>query len=106
MIQATDLRVGNIVNDPCMGNMAVYELNKEVEYYSDAILLTPEILLSKCGFQTKNNGEWLAHPKLPDIRYKEGQIHNYITPMPHIQSIHQLQNLFYALTGEELEVNL
>lgn len=64
------------------------------------IPITPEIL-EKCGF--------VSNPY--QDRYEFGDIHVeycgirdicWINSHPHIEYLHQLQNLYFALTGEEL----
>lgn len=117
MIQATELRIGNwvlgIVGQPervvKLQAGAVYQWNNPIE-------LTEEILL-KCGFggfdgnkffeisikETSNKMVWLAFSKeksFVTIRVNEMGF------KVKMQYLHQLQNLYYALTGEELEVNL
>lgn len=114
MIKASDLRLGNWVD---AGGMA-----RALEIYPNSITtetaqniweffpipLTPEIL-EKCGFVKR--GDWL---------YKEQFIIGFITTDNHFQTeykmagvegnwklldipyLHQLQNLFYSLTGKEL----
>jgi hypothetical protein len=76
------------------------------------IPLTPEVL-EKCGFDkhTKNtNGatiEWLQHYNLRYLTFNAFllELGDDIS-LGHIIHLHQLQNLYMALTGEELEVNL
>jgi hypothetical protein len=88
----------------------VVEVIKEVEYQDlDPIILTPQIL-QKCGFRNFIRDEWI-------ISHSTGHADFELTPqglrlrqptpsrIP-IKYLHQLQNLFFALTGEELEVNL
>ena len=89
----------------------------------DPIPLTPEIL-EKAGFDLtpgdldNDNISWWMFPDNPavDLMLREfdkgkgydlldmdyGQIHYDYK----ITSFHQLQNLYFALTGEELEINL
>jgi hypothetical protein len=76
------------------------------------IELTPEIL-EKCGFIKQENG-WYKFNILEDyinlyferLTKTELSISGLGIKMPHIQYLHQLQNLYFALTGEELEINL
>lgn len=130
MINATELRVGNAVN-----YLIKDDLDERKEwydtYYIDAddikecvednevfnkfhkpIPLTEEILL-KCGFSEKN--KWF---------FKGGIMLGYITTDENLQCewnsgwdepkwnlidikyLHQLQNLYFAMTGKELEINL
>lgn len=80
------------------------------------IPLTEELLL-KCGF--KKIPKTLYVDDLSDLRtattYKKGSIvwntdtRKFwvgIIELNHIKHLHQLQNLYFAITGEELEVEL
>jgi hypothetical protein len=72
------------------------------------IPLTEEWLL-KFGFAKTENG-WLALDICNDWSYLywerlaglELSVNKYQITMPHIKYVHQLQNLYFALTGEEL----
>lgn len=74
------------------------------------IPLTEEILL-KCGFE-KVRYEKYAHNELNKLRayphvMKDG-FGIYIMgsyTLPNIKHLHELQNLFFALTGKELEID-
>jgi len=81
----------------------------------EPIPLTEEWLL-KFGFH-KKDAEWYLHPcfELKIIVFNKGEfngvmfytrtIHTDFTPIyctKHINHVHQLQNLYFALTGEEL----
>lgn len=120
MIDKKDLRIGNWVDIFTDLNMAGKksvrtgairdgaELDKK-EF--EGIPLTPEIL-EKCGFiksETNefyvNNALWLEATPLVTPIYCDGTgFKRYIGR--HIKYVHQLQNLYYALTGEELEITL
>jgi len=85
------------------------------------IELTPEIL-EKCGFKKNRNGE--SSIEINDIAShlelmegKEGYYYPSFTQTPQgdeertvyfnrIRCVHQLQNLYYALTQTELTINL
>lgn len=109
MIQANELRVGNWVES----SGQIKQINgingsQNAFYDFNGIPLTKDILL-KCGFE-KSGGSWrrdeviIYTHEIDDLTYhtesimSEGGIE--------IKSLHQLQNLYYALTGKELEVNL
>lgn len=73
------------------------------------IPITEEILL-KCGFE-KVRYEKYAHNKLNKLRAYPHVMKNgfgaYIMgayTLPNIKYLHQLQNLYFALTGEELNI--
>lgn len=130
MISAKELRIGNRLRplrilDPenipllgymiCAGHIAYSEedLNNDWE----PIPITPEIL-EKCGFKRGNDltdrNVFYAtgiHSQIHSICVGDGGImlHRSGTTMlleTHIRSLHQLQNIFYCLCGEELTVNL
>jgi hypothetical protein len=116
-----ELRIGNWVlmdNEPTrvesISDNAI-NLFSDWEFYFKPIPLTPEIL-DKAGFRKINYYEgnafgleisdshelvcnermfWLA---CDDSFYNE--------PLDHIKYLHQLQNLYFALTGEELNIQL
>lgn len=68
------------------------------------IPLTEEILL-KCGFERYefDNGQYRFKNRLIVIR--DGKFVDYGSDVI-ITSLHQLQNLYFSLTGEELTINL
>lgn len=79
------------------------------------IPITPEIL-EKCRFEQVDHIEgysfWAMNKKRRDIRkpavsiYENRTLFNgYLVPQ-HCQYLHQLQNLYFSLTGEELTINL
>jgi hemerythrin superfamily protein len=73
------------------------------------IPLTPEIL-EKCGFIEKLNRQWsfgenqITHDYMITVRYSK-IIDGFYYQNAHfrLRHLHQLQNLYFALTGEELE---
>jgi hypothetical protein len=120
-MKAQDLRVGNWVEfidfpakyftkvTPKILSI-INDYPKNHTWFS--VPLTPEIV-EKCGFDKeevtadhgaiwRNNGFHIAsHHSYKGFRLLG--FHNKSVP---ILYLHQLQNLFFALTGEELEVNL
>jgi hypothetical protein len=120
MIQANELRIGNWFYVPAGGHKQISDfeiMNFAATNPSAAqIPLTPEIL-EKCGFEAPDyrfpnhsfyslqnwlevSGEvrqsiWLLYAN--DDEYRTGTEFQYL---------HQLQNLYFALTGNELTVNL
>jgi hypothetical protein len=119
MINANELRIGNLIKYIASGQWV--EVNGDVmigmiengfEEFCP-INLTPEIL-EKCGFQPfqKNNffksyitiddrgdGNWVV----AEFDQVDGNIHLFRNT---IKYLHQLQNLYFALAGEELKLNL
>lgn len=124
MLKANELRIGNWIdcrNFNGTGKTIRTEFHLDLIKYThffDPIPLTPEIL-EKCGFvkiddavygnkyfieiggskyaiYISSNGNCMVgivYIDLPD------NVYNFTW---HISSLHQLQNLFFALTGEEL----
>lgn len=131
MIKKEELRIGNIVLYKPYGNkdgemktiqgmlgMLVYfdrHSNESGMFHNlQPIPLTTEIL-EKCGFdwqervnEDRDDIEWLCIPKMDYVTYKDGKFYiGYgFGTLDHIKFLHQLQNLFFALTGEELEIKL
>jgi hypothetical protein len=129
-MQATELRIGNYVKysngSKLFKVVGIHEFGIDVEddiestyiEYSEfePIALTKEILL-KCGFENTNIGYFekrvMQRGKI-NIRFNKGVLeflelgtsnHYLFGDMKKI-NLHQLQNLYFALTGQELEINL
>jgi len=130
-MKALDLRIGNYVKAPLGEIMRVDQVGhldfpdyiharNETEFGQNGfkgIALTPEIL-EKCGFdrytEVPNDG---IGDKLEVFEGLYGvvfffDVHgalvfkDYHSNMNRPKYLHQLQNLYFALTGEELEVKL
>lgn len=117
MIAANELRIGNWFLDTDGDYQQVEELPAKLNAFGNRwewikhlqpIQLTPEIL-EKCGF-TIHEGR----KSYPFYRYKHlslmGRSNGFCINVNHIyvyiQSVHQLQNLYFCLTGQELEIKL
>lgn len=119
-MEAEFFRIGNLVldfdNEPC----EVYEIHKDKYtttingYKVDGaclrqfkpIPLTEEWLL-KFGFK-HNEGmadSWLFFNGFPMNNHMGGWHFNDLSISVLIKYVHQLQNLYFALTGEELKLN-
>jgi hypothetical protein len=112
MINVHELRLGNWVNiwgEPnnigsLQSNFWGVFINKvgEVDFKDiSPIPLTPEIL-EKCGFVLME-GSWYNLLYIDPVgagRFK------CLYSVPYLDYLHQLQNLYFALTGKELEINL
>ena len=103
MINANELRIGNWVKDS-LGYLVI-GVNAKVEFASayEPIPLTPEIL-EKCGaivyeFDNGEQNQYRIKERLFVIR--DGDIVDYGSSVI-IKHLHQLQNLYFALCGEEL----
>lgn len=126
MIDAKQLRIGNWIYDnngtPDQVSadwFAAYNMNFETATENTGILLTPEIL-QKCGFESDNIGWRLKISEFMFLWWGElehivrlcssDNIYSYPIhlkdPVCHFQFLHQLQNLYFALTGTELQIKL
>lgn len=134
MIKANELRVGNLLNwesdhigDGVSEVIAISKIGYKIksvrgchptldEYNRvNPILLTPE-WLERCGFALKGPDDFHDKPlwKHPSTDYLYCEGGNFVDndgPYGHycdigdVRYVHQLQNLFFALTGEELTIN-
>lgn len=112
MIKANELRIGNYVSTEVDEFISIDGTNKyriiiEGDYVSEGyvnpIPLTEEWLLkfgfTKHGFDDPLDLYW-CHPNLIGAINERCLIYDYSRLK--IQYVHQLQNLYFALTGEEL----
>lgn len=132
MIQANELRIGNLIqaNGPIMEVRRVGEASVELYLHgSEAdnwdedledctpIPLTPEILIA-AGFREENKAEWsieyendffiVAKNLVVGVEIYLGfdvDIYHEVL-YERIKYVHQLQNLIYALSGNELTIKL
>lgn len=129
MIAANELRIGNWVNIKVEGkngtfdgNYQIEEIRKDVILFNNGIHaayrmlypipLTGERLL-KCGFEDRIldigiSDLWLGYNSIFEVNiFIDDIAKGYVelSNNPRI-SLHQLQNLFFELTGKELEVKL
>ncbi len=112
-MRANELRIGNWVYYKGYGQVNFHSLDvlfiKHAKDFNP-IPLTPEIL-EACGFiwDSDDDGNTLAESYVLNnfvwsVGLKELYYNN--EPVPHIEYLHQLQNLYFALIGTELTVNL
>lgn len=135
MIPITDLRCGNYVSMGSDRWWIVAQVNsgfiksenpndeencgnlRPEDYFG--ILIRKELLLEKCGFALDADKSLCAlqiHKNICIVYDGENSIFylgiiddedNQTTiPYPHIQHIHQLQNLYYSLSGKEMPIKL
>ena len=128
MIKANELRVGNWVYAPnfiVYDNVSTAEMN-DLSYYKiiliseiygnnqlhEPISLTPEIL-EKCGLSNVWIKEsWMIVEDRSDLELfgyamkVRNSSHTKEIEFAYFKYLHQLQNLYFALTGEELIINL
>jgi hypothetical protein len=116
MIQPNEIRIGNILNyttdeDGLFTTTIDWqdikyciEKNKDFNRHHSPIPLTEEVLL-KCGFAEKTNKVYPTFSKNElDLVSIRGEYFRAKPPIDvEIKSLHQLQNLFFALEGKELE---
>ena len=120
-MEANELRLGNYIQLPDGVIVKVTSVEKDRVHFSingcyffrmisdiEPIELTEEILL-KCGFKKYDNGNCM----LDDFRlYFDSERKEYAIlwfdslRYTTIKTLHHLQNIYYDLTGEELEINL
>ena len=114
MITTQDLRIGNLVkyNGEFYAIRSFDELHvsfKPFDYIGydeiEAIEITEEWLL-KLGYEKDGDFFRIKNTRLAEaFIFKEALsicVHSFW--LKHIKSIHQLQNLYFALTGKELEI--
>lgn len=118
---ASELRVGNLVSSESGEIFDITPTNIRLLHHNDKtpiypIPLTPEIL-EKCGFVfdgdfNYQNGKLILHD-MTDTEIKCFEVYwqypkdimvvaNFLT----VKYVHKLQNLYYELMGEELEISL
>lgn len=129
MIRTEELRIGNYVKSVRTGGVIEVDW-VAIKYVHDGntlppahgmgsvyepIPLTEEVLL-KCGFvKSSNKLMFLPMPKIKaELHYEKHNYGNVITIQSDfgmlipddIEYVHKLQNLYFALTGAELDINL
>lgn len=127
MIKANELRLGNLVypfddyrllKEKTILRDCIKVNYKDLKYTSKLfpIPLTEEILL-KCGFNKGIDGSFIKNDisVFLDKRFKTNLYlqtnelslnHNWFGYECKVKHLHQLQNLYFALTGEELKIEL
>jgi hypothetical protein len=117
-MKATELRIGNWVNGEFINGEFLLSQIFRIDGNDDCSGLEPipltTKLLEKCGFIKDDElfDTWTEkyHVALNinfDLRwYDDGFKFMNVAPNLPIKHLHQLQNLYYALTGEELQINL
>lgn len=105
-MKASELRIGNWVN--FKGKPHKWQRDDFDDVYFELhspILLTPE-WLEKFGFNQSGNkdifilkGFEVDNEPFGLVKYSEGWLWDFVT----IKYVHQLQNLYFTLTGNELQ---
>lgn len=121
-MKANELRIGNLLyyhSTNLVGTVSlisdfVFDCRNEIGSFTpnckyDPIPLTEEILL-KCGFfydvdcDTYKVSDCTLQIDLSDFETAEAIV--FAESLGYIKYLHQLQNLYFALTGKELDVKL
>jgi len=126
MIAASELRIGNWFHWSIIASMGqgfdYIREAKEIGMYNqfkEPVPLTPEIL-EKCGFESRlsKNEYFILCSKrsrsdglfieitLFDFSCSIGQLNHFSHQFGEYKYLHQLQNLYFSLTGKELTVSL
>lgn len=120
-MKASELRIGNFIQTDYEGILEVININSEgfdyvdcrkpnfkalgrfeVEVSCNPIPLTEEWLI-KFGFVSNSYQDRYENKAIHvECNKTRGFTELWIERMPHIKYVHQLQNLYFALTGEEL----
>ena len=117
-MESTDLRIGNLVNINGKVHNDGYDQIKQVCLFEESqkeiapIPLTEEWLL-KFGFIRDNtimdmsysNYKIKALDRSLNIQFIHGKIVANIYFQVELKHLHQLQNIYFALTGEELTIS-
>lgn len=125
-MESKELRIGNILREKHTGDkLVVLELTNDritfdyktfTTWQAEPIPLTEEILL-KCGFVKSENSLFFHKETSPvqfvislntyTIYFKYEGLYQPMLEIPSkLKYLHQLQNLYFALTGQELEIKL
>lgn len=131
-MKANELRIGNIIlkhfengdgqlEEVTSRTIFDCQTNPTGKFSYSGIPLSPSIL-EAAGFEKRRDGEYLYSIDLDrhisiviskdsffpmllqDAEFSGGELNVYSCNL--INYLHQLQNLYFALTGEELDVNL
>lgn len=124
MIQPNEIRVNNYynridsINHSKLGfckwdSSDWYRIGECIDYLEnyEPIHLTEEILL-KCGFDRICNNfeyDWLlihTHLSTGEFHFLLNESKSGKLKVTNLKYVHQLQNLYFALTNEELTINL
>jgi len=124
MIQPNELRIGNYINDEQTTHIVVgvdnyyiksywlKDTNKETLYETPINQIKPipltEELLFKCGFAPNNGKMILGEFKIEIFMDGSGHVFDWngFVITVKFKYLHQLQNIFFALTNKELKINL
>jgi len=109
-ISANELRIGNWVDAGQLGHTQIASIGLSTVGYGNPIPLTPEIL-EKCGFVYEHDQIGMMYRIKNFVMFYDGEGigRNYGMDATdearmdvNCKSLHQLQNLYFALTNTEL----
>ena len=112
-MKANELRIGNLIYGYSGRVCAISSINEsfiKIRNDQDTILLCDckpipltEDWLVKLGFESNPYQDRYENKVIQvECNKLRGYTELWIDGMPHIKYVHQLQNLYFALTGEEL----
>jgi hypothetical protein len=120
MIQLNEIRLGNLVkadnekiwNSTYNGSIVAVDIDILMDIFKDENLYSPiplsVELLEQAGFKWQGGDHYANEENDIWIEDKSG-LYRFARPFLtkyNLKYLHQLQNLYFALTGTELEVNL
>ena len=109
-MKASELRIGNLVYDNLGGTLKIKGISLESDLsHIKPIPLTEEWLL-KFGFEFDEEDDAYQKGKYKVLVSDEGclffiDVGYYFEEIAEFNYVHQLQNLYFALTNEELILN-
>lgn len=111
MIDATNLRLGNWIMVAGTGEIHAVKVTIDnlrqllvAPEYAASIPLTPEIFI-QCGFKYKDEC-FVKETETGEIIFSDNFILQSTDSITQLKYVHQFQNLYFALTGEELNIQL
>jgi hypothetical protein len=127
-IKANEIRVGNWLGSSLLKKTTYHQVDTHflrqlvfnsrdedipiLPFFWEPIPLTPKIL-KKAGFEPMNYGDGGFFYEIThgDFTFTQGDKNGFCEVFLNdtnlrVQYVHQLQNLYFALTGEELTINL
>jgi len=117
MIKVNELRIGNwfIYSDIAQSSLIgtydkvdcdLFPICNDEIYFMNPIPLTPEIL-QQCGFEMDKMFKcYTIQTETGEIILSSSYILQSTDTITKLNYLHQLQNLYFALTGSELEIIL
>ena len=105
-MKSQELRIGNLVFGQYPNNKEVIEVEKISNFFVNGLGISAiepipltEELLFKFGFEKAENGFWCPNETLS---YRDGYFGFGTDRHTKLDFVHQLQNLYFALTNKQL----